>query len=381
MNNKQSICIFTASMAAGGAEKVISLLLPELAKSYNVHLFTLYNSVHYHIPENVNRYFIFNDIKKGLTGKIISFTKGLKYFKKFLFKHKIDYVVSFLFVPNIINGIVASKKDLKKITFIASERNYPSIEYKSSKLRYIISKLFIEKFYNNVDLLFSNSLYINEDLKNNFGVNIPMTVIYNPVCIPKQYRNASYPFRYKLVSVGRFIDVKNHQLLFEVISKLETFKLTIIGDGPLREEYIKRINLLNIKQRVNLPGISNKVTEDLLENDIFILTSNSEGFPNSLLEAMSIGLPVISTNCLSGPLEMLNDNYDLKIEKGGFAKGKYGLMVNINDADGIVSAIKFLISSKEIYNHYSCLSRERALKYSTKNIYSDFIKLLRTPNK
>ena len=115
-------------------------------------------------------------------------------------------------------------------------------------------------------------------------------------------------------------------------------------------------------------GNVKNIKSHIIENHCFVLSSLTEGFPNVVLEAMSVGLPVICTNCMSGPLELLNDNEKVTILSGSFVKAKYGLLVNVNDAVGLSQALKFLQSNKESRDQYSRLSFERAKTYDVSNI-------------
>ena len=103
-------------------------------------------------------------------------------YNRIIREERINYAISFLALPNLMNGIIAKFNPSVK-TYI-SERGFPS-DNTSSRLSFYISKMFYPILYNKCDKLFSNSKYINEDLKNNFGIKIPMNVIYNPIENPK----------------------------------------------------------------------------------------------------------------------------------------------------------------------------------------------------
>src|SRR5690606_37864112 len=146
---KKSISILTISLASGGAEKVISLLLPELVKSYNVYLILFYNVIHFDIPKEVKTIILNGSNSDKTTWKILNFPHFIIKYHRFLRKHKPDIAVSFLTRPNLINGMMKIRFPGLKI--ILSERGYPSINYKSSSFRYGLYKILIPILYNRAD--------------------------------------------------------------------------------------------------------------------------------------------------------------------------------------------------------------------------------------
>ncbi|MDN4753734.1 glycosyltransferase [Porphyromonadaceae bacterium W3.11] len=371
---KRKISIFSVSMGAGGAEKVISILLPILVDDYKVTLFLLYDDFHYSIPDNVEIITLFPNNNNSFIRRLFSVPIAFVKYGQYLKRNHIDASISFLFRPNIVSGMVALFNSRTK--FIISERNYPSMEYKrGSHLGFIISRFLLKLFYNRADILFSNSEYINKDLAKNFGIKIPMRVIYNPIEITSIVHNPKKEVS-KIVTVGRFEKVKNHMLLFNVIKQMPHHSLTIWGDGALRNDYEDMVIQLEIEGQVNLPGKTNDVLRVISRDDIFILSSDSEGFPNALLEAMSVGLPVIATNCLSGPLELLNDNEDVIIPQGGFYQAKFGVLVNTGDVEGLIKSINFLSDNYAKRMYYAKKSRERAVDYSLPTIYEQLKKII-----
>ena len=98
------------------------------------------------------------------------------------------------------------------------------------------------------------------------------------------------------------------------------YRLNILGDGHLKDFLNNEIETRQLQKNVFLKGKVKNVNDYLLESDCFVLSSFTEGFPNALIEGLAAGLPSISTNCLSGPLELLHDNKDVDIKNGDFFK-------------------------------------------------------------
>ena len=110
-----------------------------------------------------------------------------------------------------------------------------------------------------------------------------------------------------------FLNKKNQKILIEAFSKIEgaypEYELIIYGEGSLRETLEKQVRDLGIEQKVKLPGNDANVLEKIRDAGIFVLSSNYEGMPNALIEAMALGIPSISTDCPCGGPKTLVQPY------------------------------------------------------------------------
>lgn len=374
-NSKKNISILSITLGSGGAEKVISLLLKCLRLDYNVTLVLFYNNIHFSIPDGI-KVVILSDTspERPFYLKAIDTVKFIYKYYQFVKREKISISISFLAFPNLINGIISTFN--KSVKTIISERGFPS-DNVSSKLSFYISKVFYPIFYNRCDELFSNSVHINQDLKDNFGVKIPMEVIYNPIEIPEktivsESLNTDVK-ALKIITAGTLNKRKNQIMVIRAIHETSLkYNFSILGGGDL-EDYLKsEINKFKLEDSVFLKGKVKNVNDYLLNNHCFVLSSFTEGFPNALLEAMAIGLPSISTNCLSGPLELLNENKEIEIKNGEFFIGKYGLLVNNDDHIGLSGALDYFHNNPEEREKFSKLSLQRAKEYHLDTIYAKF---------
>lgn len=143
-----------------------------------------------------------------------------------------------------------------------------------------------------------------------------------------------------IISVGRLILTKNHEMLIDAFEKIHSsfpeYKLIIYGEGPLRKQLESKIENLNLNGCVSLPGSTNNILNEIQNASIFVLSSNFEGMPNALMEAMSVGLPCISTDCpCGGPSELIT-NYE------------NGILIRVGSTNELEENLKRLIIDKSL---------------------------------
>ncbi|HLT53391.1 MAG TPA: glycosyltransferase [Flavobacteriaceae bacterium] len=380
MKSTPNIAFFTYALDFGGTERVVSLLANEMSNYFNTTIFVFYKHIDFPINDSINIVSLSNDnetYKNSIISKAIDYKKFIFGYKKALIEHNIDVSISFLALPNVINGF--TKKRYPKIKTIISERCFPSKMYRGFVAKNL-RKILFKKYYNLNDVLFSNSEHINEDLRQNFHLKINAEVIYNPI----DFDEVDYAFTpynsidsFNVISVGRLIDVKNHLGTIEAIKLLNgSTNLKVFGNGPLREELQKHIEKQGLENKIVLHESIGNIKAELTKYHCFVLNSLTEGFPNALLEAMSVGLPVLATTCMSGPLELLNDNEPVEIQQGDFYKAKYGLLINVNDSVGLSKAIAFYKEHEKERETYSKSGFERAKHYDVKNIGNQLKQLI-----
>lgn len=172
--------------------------------------------------------------------------------------------------------------------------------------------------------------------------------LIEPIDIRKELGIADDVFLF--ISVGRLESVKNHMLLLDAMSDQENAYCLIVGDGYLRNDLETKITELKIGHRVFLLGKRDDIYSLMADSNCFIMTSSYEGFPISILEAISSSLPIISTNV--GDINMVVDD-------------KNGVLVNPGDLASLISAMSKLMTSSPIQlNEMSKQSERRSYLYS-----------------
>jgi len=372
---KKRLSILIYSLANGGAERVVSILLNDLKDIYDINLFLMCDNIFYCVPDNVKITFLEkssvdeNGIKKLLKLPFLSYR-----YKKL---NKSDVSLSFMNRPNYIN--IISKILGMKGKVVISERSMPSLQHKSG-MQGKINKVLISRLYNFADIVASNSKGNSIDLEKNFGIK-GVRVISNLIDVAEIIRlsknDVSIKFGgFTFVTIGRLDVGKNHKLLIRAIKDINA-KLYIIGNGTLKSDLEKEISNNNVGNKVFLLGKQKNPYKYLSTADCFIFGSSHEGFPNVLLEALACKLPVISTDCQSGPREILAPNSDVNFQlTEGVELSEYGILTTINDAKSLQEAMLKMMDNSDLRDSYKKKALDRARYFDKDKVMKKFLDLI-----
>ncbi len=176
--------------------------------------------------------------------------------------------------------------------------------------------------------------------------------------------NYQKPF---IVSVGRFDHQKGFDLLIQAfinISKeFKEWNLVILGDGIQREYLQNLIKNGQIDDKVYLPGFVKNPFEIMQQADIFAFPSRFEGFGNTLIEAMSLGLPVIASDCEFGPSEIINDEID-------------GILIEKDNIEALRSGIKRLIIDEKLRGQLGGKAKDVIDRFSLERVMGKWENLI-----
>ena len=291
-------CLNNEGNALGGAEKTIINLANWLAINSNnvVKLVSVDgNAKPYYIDERVNYYGY-----KSVNGSKIK--KHLKLFtntKDTIKSFQPNVVISFWIQPIFYATLI---RKFKKIRFIFSERNDPNLEY--GKVSKMMRKIALKKV--------SGIVFQTQEAMNYFEdyIKEKSIIIQNPVYIKYNDYILNTKTDNRIVTVGRLYEQKNQKLLIEAFNKIKSdfpeTTLEIYGKGILKDELQDLIDKYNLTNRVKLMGAYSDVIDRIYGAKCFVLPSLYEGMPNALMEAMCLGITVISSDCpCGGPKDLI----------------------------------------------------------------------------
>ncbi len=350
--NKLKIMFLITGLQTGGAERVMANLANGFVKcGHQVRIVVMKKAItDYKLVQEVE--FVGADAV-GRKGKNNIF-KGVKFYIKNIKSFSPDIVISFLGKTNVI-ATFCRLFLIKGIPVVVCERADPNAR------KGLFGRL--------NDLLFpcaDGCAFQTVAAKDYYKIKdtSKIEILKNPLSDEFNVKPYMGVRKKEIITAGRLSDQKNHALLIDAFSKIvhkySDYKLIIYGDGPLKDALYAHINKLGLRERVILPGRVDNIKDKIYESSLFVLSSDFEGMPNALLEAMSLGLPCISTDCpVGGPREII-DNY------------QNGIIVHVNDSDEMARAIDEVLSNNELAEKLSFNANKIYQNFSMENVIKEW---------
>jgi glycosyltransferase involved in cell wall biosynthesis len=351
------ICLFIMNLAGGGAERVVVELANGFVKrNYDVDL-VIVNRVGSLFPELSPRVNVHSLDHRRTLG-------GIWRLRSYLEKRRPSVVFSHITHTNVAS-IIARCLSRYRPYLVVVEHSHISHEVKVSRGLARAACWIVPVAYRFADAI----AVVAEEMRYTVAKAARLkadkiAVLYNPVVTPKLFRRAAVPPSHPwfapgsdpvVLGAGRMVRQKNFPLLIQAFALLlqrRRARLVILGEGELRADLERMVQDLGISEYVDLPGFQDNPYPYMRRAGVFALSSDWEGLPGVLIEALACGCPVVATDCKSGPHEILRG-------------GQFGYLVPPGDpqafADALESALRDPGSSTERISRARQFSLEAAL--------------------
>ena len=362
---KKNLIFFLARFGRGGAGNSVFKLCNSLNKNkYNIFVICM-NYCAY------KKEFL----KAGIKVKIINSSRA--FFAIFFLKQIIskmtannnkNYLISNINYTNLLCSIFLKKNE--NLKFIAIERTpFKELEIYFGLIDSIkkkLMRLLISYYYKKFDLIICNSKHLGQYLKQKYNIQsktlFPPSVTTSNKIHKKFKKNNFKSSKVKIITVCRLSKEKNINEIIQAINQIQKeISLYVIGDGPEKENISKFIRSLDLEKKVKLIGFKKNPYNFLMRADLYINSSYFEGFPNSVVEAAHIGLPIIASQSHGGINEILSG-------------GKGGTIYT--DIQNLKKLIEKFIDYPKTFFKKSRIAKKRSLEFSLKNHVSKFEKII-----
>ena len=365
---KKKIVLVTLSLDGGGTEKILSRLISNLYNEFDIVLVTFYRKGRY-LEELLTLPGLDYHCINAEHGNTLSFAMRLRRIIKAVSPGK---VISFLYYPNIVTYLSLIGFS---IPFIPSERSNHRL-YLTSSFKHKVWRWLLNKAYGRASSIITVSNESKTAIMSDFHVpDEKIHTIFNGLSFPLLDRLKVEPvvdFDFKkginyILAVGSLTKAKNYPLLIEsfsvLYSKHKQTMLIIIGKGELENEINELITRLKLNELIHLTGYCDNPYKYMKFASCYVLSSSWEGFPNSLLEAMYINGHVVSTNCPTGPSEIISHNED-------------GLLCEMNNKEELAAAMEKMCFDEDFRNYVFENSRKKIGKFDEQIMVREYQTLL-----
>ena len=331
-HHQKHFALLLPDLSGGGAERMmlhVAQGLADLGHRIDLVLVRARGEYLHHVPDNVNL------VDLSCSRMLAAFKPVTQYIRT----HQPDVLLSSLTGTNIL-ALTARKLAKAHTRVVIRQASIASHERRHSPHRiFRLAGRLIPWLYPCADAIVAISHGVKADLADNFKIKPDkVTVIYNPVLsaadLDTQHPTPNDPWFQRgqppvITGAGRLTPVKGFTTLlqaFAIVRQNRRARLMIFGEGPQRPELQSLANQLDIADDFRLPGFVPDLRDHLVHAAAFVFSSHAEGFGNVLVEAMSTGTPVISTDCPGGPTEILQN-------------GRLGPLVPVGDPSHMAHAI------------------------------------------
>jgi len=361
------LLVFIHSLSSGGAERVATNLTNYWAeKNWEVTIVTMAGIEldFYKLHPSIHRVSL--NTTEDSTNLLVAIKHNywrVQTLRRVLKQQQPEVALAFMTSANILLAIASRGLNL---SVIGAERIHPPMVPLSKVWEWLR-----RRSYHYLDAVTALTTETAQWLKTNTAVQC-VPVIPNAVTYPiaSYLSNVKFnllsKYSFNLIAVGRLNSQKGFKdllLAFSVLApRFPDWHLTILGEGGCRDLLERMRKELKLEQRVSLPGAVGNIGEWYEEADLYVMSSLFEGFPNTLIEAMAYGLPVVSVDCDTGPRDIIRHEVD-------------GLLIPQNNNEALVEALATLMSDKLLRHQYSMRAVEIRQRLSMGRIAAMWEKL------
>lgn len=360
------ITLVMPSTNIGGVERVMTNLAFGLReRGFDVDLVLVDSKGPFRelIPKNVNI------IDLHSPRVLYSLPKLIRYLKKC----KPDVAISAMDHQNIVTLLATHIARVKTTNIVSIHTDWSGLYPRVKSFRDKILPFLMKRFY-----LWANHIVaVSHGTARGLSLitNIPLDrikVIYNPVVTLDIFQKAEEPLEHPwflpgeppvILGVGRLAPEKDFETLiraFKIVRDTKPSHLLILGEGKERPKLEALVKYMNLQEDVSLPGFEKNPYKYMKRASVFVLSSVWEGLPNVLAEAIALGTPVVSTNCPSGPSEILDN-------------GRYGLLVDVGEPQQLAEAILRTLNNPPDRS----ILMQRGMEFSLDRIVEQYIALFK----
>lgn len=343
--------LFFVDDYGGGAGNVVQILANEFEKKPDITPVVAFlnpSSPNYKLSKTIRtvEYKLSSNKSRNL---VLFFWRNIRTVRKIVREVKPDRIISFL---DNINTNVCLSLFFNKIPIIVSERSNPLVIKPDGLYRYLRPLAYLRA--DKISVQCEHFMSFMPCMKSK------MIATPNPIIAPAitktEYSNNG---TVKFISCARLAKIKQFDLMIQAFAKIHSMLpnsiLTIYGEGPERVNLESLINRLDLNDCVSLPGKTKDIYQVLSSSDIYLMTSLQEGFPNSLCEAMAVGLPVVALKCHDGLTEIVENDIN-------------GILVEMNSVDDFINAAVILAQDRNKMKSIGQEASKISKKFSVEHI-------------
>lgn len=353
-STQKTVMLYLNTLHKGGAERVFVQLAERFAgcgyKTILVTSFVDKAKGEYELSDNVTRLSI--EQEQIIQSRLKRNVSRIKALRKLCKEYKPEILISCMQEPNFRAVLATPGLPVKNLVSVcnASEKEYPGL------MGFVVGRILMPTAEGCVFQTKEEKAWFPKRLQNK------SRIIMNQV--NESFFDAEHSGeRRDIVTVGRLTAQKNQALFIRAFARIagETDdRLLIYGTGELQDELQALIDSLGLSERAKLMGSTNNVAGATKDAKMFVLSSDYEGVPNALLEAMALGLPCVSTDCGGGGPKML------------ISSGENGLLVPTGDEEKLAEAMRFLLKNAEEAERMGAAAKASAEDFRPEKVFADW---------